>query len=132
MSQVLLYNGERQHTLSIDAKRNVRLVPGKNVVSDEDVKALLDKKTGSAGFKHLCECGDIEVLDETVVGDDGSILLSEMSVKEIIMMIEAEPDADVLNGYLQQEMDGKQRDGAIKAINAQLETLGAAEDNPEE
>lgn len=129
MPPVLIYNGARQHTVSVDRKTNVRLIPGKNVVEAAILDKLMDKKAGSPGFKGLVDDGEIEILDDSVVNpDSGDLDITKMSAKEAKALIDAEPNMDTLNNYLSAEEAGENRPSVVKAINEAISGIKAADE----
>lgn len=129
MPPVLIYNGARQHTVSVDRKTNVRLIPGKNVVEASVMDKLMDKKTGSPGFKGLVEEGEVEVLDDSVMNpDSGDIDITKMGAKEAKALVGAEPNLDALNNYLSAEEAGENRPSVVKAINEAISGIKAADE----
>lgn len=126
---VLIYNGARQHTVSVDRKTNVRLIPGKNVVEAAALEKLMDKKSGSPGFKGLIDDGEVEVLGDSVMNpDSGDLDITKMSAKEAKALVGAEPNLDALNGYLSTEEAGENRPSVVKAINEAISAIKAADE----
>jgi len=127
---VLIYNGARQHTVSVDRKTNVRLIPGKNIVEAKTLEKLMDKKAGSPGFKGLVDDGEVEVLDDTVMNpDSGDLDITKMSAKEAKALVDAEPNLDALNNYLKAEEAGESRPSVVKAINEAISGIKAADES---
>lgn len=127
---VLIYNGARQHTVSVDRKTNVRLIPGKNIVEAATLEKLMDKKSGSPGFKGLVDDGEVEVLDDKVMNpDSGDLDITKMSAKEAKALVDAEPNLDALNNYLKAEEAGESRPSVIKAINEAISGIKAADES---
>ncbi|MDY6980934.1 MAG: hypothetical protein SV201_13730 [Pseudomonadota bacterium] len=127
---VLIYNGARQHTVSVDRKTNVRLIPGKNIVEAKALEKLMDKKAGSPGFKGLVDDGEVEVLDDTVMNpDSGDLDITKMSAKEAKALVDAEPNLDALGNYLKAEEAGDNRPSVVKAINEAISGIKAADES---
>lgn len=130
MPPVLIYNGARQHTVSVDRKTNVRLIPGKNVVEAAVMDKLTDKKTGSPGFKGLVEDGEVEILGDSVMNpDSGDIEITKMSAKEAKALVGAEPNLDALSDYLSAEEAGENRPSVVKAITEAMDAIKAADES---
>lgn len=133
---VIVFNGLNMHTLSVDKKTNIRLVPGRNDVAAEHLAILQDKKKGSAGFKHLLDNNEITILDDDAVDTNESgdqiVVLANMKGGDIKAIVEAEADLDVLKDYLAEETSGKNRAGTLKVIQAQIDSLVDAAKKAEE
>ena len=133
----VIFNEEREHTLTAGPGVSVRLIPGRNIVSVDTIEKVSEK---NQTFKNLVDEGVIEILPEEAVKTDAAtgndeINVSVLSAKEVKTLVEAEFDIDVLNGYKAQETQDGETDGrpsVMKAIDAQIEALEKAAEAEEE
>lgn len=129
MSQVLYLDEARQHTLSAGPKNMIRLVPGRNVVEDEDFEAVMSAGTKEAPsrLKSMIDDGLIRVVGE-------SVNIANVSAKEALDIIELEVSTSGLQDLLDQENSAKKtRKTLVKAIEDRIEAIKNAENmDPDE
>lgn len=128
MSQVLYLDEARQHTLSAGPTNMIRLVPGRNVVDDDDFEAVMDSGTDESPsrLKIMIEEGIIKVAGN-------SVDITKKNVKDALELIEMEATEEGLKDLLVQETSSKKtRKTIVKAINERMDSIENASDDENE